>query len=239
MDIKKNIEEFSNQELKRLRAERKELEANDKELEKALQNQPMPLEPVDLYQQSRDRINSVNTKSFPNGSSAIVNTAVNAVVDGMGAEGLARAYKRAKDDSDSLKARGERGRAGLRAQQYMQESFLPAVELVVNSASPDELLANKKALEELDKYALLEGAGKGYTAAYVRQAYGGQLGQVNGKSSPAVRDGVMRLNLLLDNGEIRTALGLANKLKEQVDNGAAMADENDYELLGRIVAYYA
>lgn len=211
----------------------------DKEMVRTGMSSPSQPEPVDLYQRDRERIRDVRAKFFPNGSSAIVTTAVNAVVDGMGAEGLARAYKRARDDSDSLKERGERGRAELRRKQYMEENFLPAVEIVVNSTSPDEVLASKRALDELDKYALLEGSGKGYTAQYIRQAYGNQLGQVAGRSDDAVRSGVMRINYLLDNGEVRTALGIASKLKEQIDAGDRQADDIDYELIGRIVAFYA
>lgn len=196
-------------------------------------------EPIDLYQQSRDRIADVNQKSFPKGSSAAVNMSTYAVIDGVGAEGLAKAHKRAKEDIDSLKERGERGRAELLRQQYMQEDFLPAVEVVVNSTSPDEVLANKKALEELDKYVLLEGAGRGYTATYIRQAYANQLGQVEGRSDPSVRSGVQRINALLDEGQVRTALGIANKLKEKIEKGEAMADDNDYELIGRVVSFYS
>ena len=202
------------------------------------EGEPQP-EPVDLYQQSRDRIRDVNQKSFPKGSSHAVNMAAYAVIDGMGAEGLIKAYNRAKDDIEALKVRGERGRADLMRQQYMQEDFLPAVEIVVNSTSPDEVLANKKVLDELDKYVLLEGAGKGYTATYIRQAYANQLGQQTGRSDPSVRSDVQRINMLLDEGQVRTAVGIANKLKDKIEKGEAMADDNDYELIGRVVSFFA
>lgn len=195
--------------------------------------------PVDIYQRNQDRIYDASQKSFPKGSSAAVNMATTAVIDGVGAEGLAKAYKRARDDIDSLKARGERGRAELLRQQYMQENFLPAVEIVVNSTSPDELLSNPKALDELDKYAFVGGSGKGYTATYVRQAYGNQLGQVQGRSDATVRSGVMRINALLDEGDIRPALGIATNLKKKIDEGSAMADDIDAELIGRVVSFYA
>jgi len=194
--------------------------------------------PIDIYQRSQDRIYNVGQKKFPKGSSAAVNMSTYAVIDGVGAEGLAKAFKRAKDDSEALKARGERGRAELVRQQYMQENFLPAVEIVVNSTSPDEVLNSKKALEELDKYVLLEGAGKGYTATYIRQAYGNQLGQQEGHSDPSVRSDVMRINAMLDNGDIRTAIGVANNLKNKIDKGEAMADDIDYDLIGRVVSFY-
>ena len=230
MEVEKNIEEFSKQELKRLKEERKALEAADNA-------EPAPV-PVDIYQRDQQRAYDVAQKSFPNGSSPAVNMSVIAVIDGAGAEGLAKAYKRARDDSDSLLSRGERGRAEIRRQQYMQEDFLPAVEIVINSTSPDEVLSNAKALEELDKYVLLEGSGKGYTASYIRQAYGNQLGQVTGRSDASVRSDVMRINSLLDNGQVRTAVGIANKLKDKIDRGEAMADDVDMELIGRVVSYF-
>ena len=235
-EISQRIDEFSKNELKNLKETRMELEAADREAER---NQPEPMPgPVDIYQRNQDRIYDASKKTYPKGSSAIVNMAVASVIDGQGAEGLAKAYKRAQDDVDALKDQGERGRADLRRRQYMQEYFLPAVEIVVNATSPDEVLNSKKALDELDKYVLLEGSGKGYTATYIRQAYGNQLGQQEGRSDDSVRSGVRRINTLLDDGQVRTAFGIASKLKTQIDNGQAMADDIDYELIGRIVAYY-
>lgn len=195
-------------------------------------------EPVDIYQRNQDRIYDINQKTYPKGSSKDVSMSVYAVVDGLGAEGLAHACHEAQEDISTLKERGERGRAEIRRNQYMQEHFLPAVEVVVNATSPDEVLNSKKALETLDRYALLEGSGKGYTATYIRQAYGNQLGQQEGRSDDSVRSGVMRINALLDEGEIRSAVGVASDLKKKIDEGNAQADDIDYELIGRIVSFY-
>ena len=195
--------------------------------------------PIDIFQRNQNRLKDVQKKKFPNGSSKAVNMSTYAVIDGVGAEGLAKAFRKAKCDIDMLKDKGERGRAEVRRQQYMQGDFLPAVEIVVNSTSPDEVLNSKRALDELDKYALLEGSGKGYTASYIRQAYGNQLGNQEGRSDPSVRSDVMRLNSLLDQGQIRSALGLANKMKDKIDRGEAQADDIDYELIGRVVAYFS
>lgn len=227
MDIRERIKDFNNRELARLKEER----ASSPEVDR--------VSVLDVYQRNQDRAYDVEKKSFPKGSSAIVNSAVISVVNGAGAEGLARAYRRAKEDVSALKARGERGRADIRRQQYMEEYFLPAVEIVINSSSPDEVLNSKQALNELDSYALLEGSGRGYTASYIRQAYGNQLGNVEGRSDASVRSGVRKLNMLLDDGQVRTAFGLANKLKKQIDEGTAQADDNDYELIGRVVAYFS
>lgn len=196
------------------------------------------VEPIDIYQRNQDRIYDVNQKAFPKGSSKAVEMSVYAVVDGVGAEGLGHAYHEAQEDIDTLKERGERGRAEVRRNQYMQEFFLPAVEIVVNSTSPDEVLNSKRALDTLDKYALVGGSGKGYTATYIRQAYGNQLGQQEGCSDASVRSDVMRINAMLDNGQIRTAVGIANNIKDKIDSGQAMADDIDYELIGRVVSFY-
>lgn len=214
-----------------------ELKASRDFYKSLLEDEAAP-ESIDIYQRNNDRAYDVSQKSFPKGSSRAVDMSVYAVVDGVGAEGLAHAYHEAEEDIDTLKERGERGRAEVRRNQYMQEFFLPAVEIVVNSTSPDEVLNSKKALDTLDKYTLLEGSGKGYTATYIRQAYGNQLGQQEGRSEPSVRSDVMRINAMLDNGEIRTAVGIANKLKDKIDNGQAMADDIDYELIGRVVSFY-
>lgn len=195
--------------------------------------------PIDIYQRDIERAEAVRRKSYPKGSSKAVDMSVYAVIDGVGAEGLAKAYRRAKADIEALKDRGERGRADIMRQQYMQENFLPAVEIVVNSTSPDEVLNSKRALDELDKYALLEGSGKGYTATYIRQAYGNQLGQQTGRSDASVRSGVMRINALLDEGRVREALGVANDLLDKIKRGAAIADDVDYDLLGKITSYYS
>lgn len=48
----------------------------------------------------------------------------------------------------------------------------------------------------------------------------------------------MRINALLDEGQIRTAVGVASDLKKKIDEGGAQADDVDYELIGRIVSFY-
>ena len=225
MDIRQNIIDFSKREMERVSNPQEDMGEDE-------------IETIDVYQRNKDRASEVNRKTFPKGSSRAVEMSAYAVIDGVGAEGLAKAYKKAKCDINALKDRGEKGRAEIVRQQYMDENFLPAVEIVVNSTSPDEVLNSKQALKELDKYALLEGSGKGYTATYIRQAYGNQLGQKEGRSDASVRSDVMRLNSLLDDGQIRAAFGLANKLKDKIDRGGAQADDIDYELISRVVSYY-
>ena len=128
-----------------------------------------PSSPVDVYFEREKIQRGLNKKSFPRGSRELVNATVRDVVEGAGARSLARAYKEARDDSEYLKERGDKRRAQVVTNQYMEESFLPAVEVVINFTSPDELLNSKSALDTLDKYALGVGSMKGYTEAYVRR----------------------------------------------------------------------
>lgn len=194
--------------------------------------------PLDIYKRNADRINANSRKKYPNGASRAVDIAANAVIEGYGGIGLARRHKKAKSDIEMLKSHGERGRSELLRQQYMQEDFIPAVEVIVNATSPDEVLNDKKVLSELDKYALLAGDGKGYTASYIRQAYGNQLGDKTSRTDPSIRSDIIRIHELLDNGEVRTAYSIADRIKKKVDDGDITADEIDYDLIGRIVSFY-
>ena len=137
--------------------------------------------------------------------------------------------------------KGEPGRAELAAKQYMEDRFLPAVEAIIRFSSPDELLNCKEALRTLDKYALGTGSMSGYTASYVRSAYGDLLGKDLDnrfdKSDPSISQMVMRVRVLSDKGDIRNAIGVAKQAKKQIDNGENMASEDDYELISRVVAY--
>ena len=194
--------------------------------------------PIDLYRNNQRKRVANSRKEFPKGSRAIVKAITESVINGDGGTGgLSCAKKKAEDDIEVLKTQGYKDRASIRQNQYMEEKFLPAVEVVVNYTSPDELLNCKEALSALDKMALGVGSMSGYTAAYVRQAYGDQLGQTRGRSDPNVIDEMRRIKMLVADDQIRTAIGMAQKLKKKIDDGEAMAEPEDYAVLGRIVAY--
>lgn len=198
---------------------------------------------VDVYQQDINKIRNESRKRRPRGSSPVVLASTKAAIsgDGMPANGLAQAYKRAKEAAVALKVKGEPGRADMVKRQYMEERFLPAVETIIRFSSPDELLNCKDALRELDKHALGVGSMSGYTATYVRSAYGDLLGkdldERFDRSDPAITDMVMRVRVLADKGDIRNAIGVARQAKKQIDNGENMASEDDYDLISRVVAY--
>ena len=192
----------------------------------------IPQAPVDYYEQEQKAMREEGKKQRPHGSSTLVMAAVkDAVEGGDGREGLAHAYRRVKGYSDF----GERGE--LYRQQYMEEQFLPVVESIINFTSPDELLNNSQALRLLDQFAMGVGSGSGYTEGYIRQAYGDLLGQQVSGSDQTVRDTVMRIKQLAASDQIRACYGMAEKLKEKIDNGEHIANDSDYALLARIVAY--
>lgn len=198
--------------------------------------------PVDLYRTKTNKTFENSKKKFPNGSTALVKAVVKAIITGDGGpQGLARAFRRANEDIELYKSRGEGDRAEIAKQQYMEEKFLPAVETVIRYTSPDELLNSKEALSSLDDYAIGTGKMSGYTASYVKSAYGNVLGEDLesrfGESDASVRDAVRRIVALSDEGEIRVAVGIARKIKKQIDNGDHMASDDDYALIGRVVAY--
>ena len=196
------------------------------------------IEPTDIYRLRANARYDEAQKSRPKGSSKLVKAVTECIINGDGGGGgLARSKRKAEDDSDVIAQSGDKARAKMLRQQYMEECFLPSVEAVINYTSPDELLNCKEALNALDSMALGDGSMKGYTAAYVRQAYGDQLGQKEGESDPAVIDAVRRIRKLVDDDQYRTAVGLAKKLKKSIDDGENIASDEDYALLGRIVSY--
>lgn len=195
-------------------------------------------QPMDIYQAQQDIAMLMGRRNYPRGSSSKVLYYTEQYINGSnGTQGLANAHKRVEDDIELLKGKGEALRASVLAQQYMTEKFLPVVEAVANLTSPDELLNCKKALEALDKYALgMVRDMRGYTAAYLQTAYQGVRGNQSVQSDGTVTDAVRRINLALDNDQVRAGVGTAVKIKEQIDNGDAIASESDYELISRVAA---
>ena len=222
-----NIEE-------RRKNEIKSIDVSEEDYEGGRATQENEIE-LDVYQENVNARSENSKRKFPAGSSQRVMEIVHDAVAGDGGRpGLARSYRRARDDSEFLRSQGSTERADWVKEQYMEEEFLPVVEIVVNFTSPDELLNSKKALKELDKYALTAGSGDGYTAAYVRSAYGNLLGARPGVSDREVIDAVRRIRRMSMEDNIRGMLGIAKKMKSQIDRGEHMASEEDYELLSRI-----
>lgn len=186
-------------------------------------------EPVDYYQQTRKKIDAEKEKSYPRGTSTLTKQIAEEAIDN-----LNKVYRRAKADADYLNKRKEQDRANIVKQQYIEENFLPTVEMLVISATPDEILNSKEILKALDDLSMEYGPG--YTASYIRTAYGNQLGNASSSSDGYVRSAVERLKFLADSDQIRAAYGVAKKLKEQIDNGEHLCSDEDYEIITRVAS---
>lgn len=184
---------------------------------------------ADIYQQSVNRRKEIANKPIQHGASTLTQKiAAEALGD------LARAHKRAEVDSDYWKERGDKERAQIVKDQYIEENFLPAVEMVVIASNPDEILNAKDILREFDKLSMQYGPG--YTESYIRTAYGNQLGSTSAKSDGYVQSMVERIKYLSANDQIRTAYGISKKLKEEIDNGEHIANDVDYEIISRVAS---
>lgn len=200
-----------------------------------------PYVPVDIYQRDAISIREEAKKVRPKGSSSMVRSVAKSVIEGDGSIGLAKMYDEAEDTVEELREQGERTRADIARKQYMEDKFIPAVETVIRFTSPDELLNCKDVLAALDKYALGTGSMSGYTASYIKQAYGDLLGKdLDGRfqhSDPFVCDAVNRIKRLVYIDNIRSAVGVAKQTKDMIDRGEHMANSDDYALLSKVANF--
>lgn len=189
----------------------------------------VPMEPVDYYQQAEKKRSQKINKPTPRGASTLTKEIATEEL-----EKLSKLKKRAEMDVEYWKARGDKERAQMAKDQYIEEHFLPAVEMVIIASTPDEVLNAKDILKEFDNLSLQYGPG--YTASYIRTAYGDQLGNASARSDGYVQSMVERIKFMSANDQIRAAFGTAKKLKEEIDNGEHTADEDDYEIITRVAS---
>jgi len=186
-----------------------------------------PVVAVDLYDEARKKGLEESTKSYPRGASTLTKKLAEEALNG-----LAKQKKKVEADSNYWLERGDKERAKMTKDQYMEECFLPAVEMVIIASTPDEVLNSRDILREFDK--LTFEYGPGYTASYIRTAYGPQLGNASNQSDGYVKDAVSRITYLANSDQIRAAYGLAKKVREEIDNGNHMASGDDYALITRV-----
>ena len=189
--------------------------------------EPVFMMPKDLYNETEKSLRDESRKTYPHGASTLMKK-----IAEEGLQALARAKKRAEVDSEYWKERGDEERAELVKQQYIEDHFLPTVEMVIIASTPDEVLNAKDVLKEFDD--LTFEYGPGYTASYIRTAYGDQLGNASNSSDGYVRETVERIKMLAANDQIRAAYGMAKKLKDEIDKGNHTADDIDYEVITRV-----
>lgn len=212
-----------------------------KSLSEPSDNEEAAAAPVDIYQRDAAARLDESKKTRPMGSSTMVREVAKGIIEGDGTIGLAKIYDEAKDTVEYLRDQGEKNRADIARKQYMEDSFIPSVETVIRFTSPDEVLNCKDVLSALDKYALGTGNMRGYTAAYIRKAYGDLLGKdLDGRfqhSDQFVADAICRIKNLVYNDNIRSAVGLASQVKKSVDKGEHMSNQEDYSLLAKVANF--
>lgn len=202
------------------------------ESQRAATEQEVPVVPVDTWQMYADARTEYARKSFPNGAMKKFSLAAESVLDG-----LKRAHSRAKMNIDNARSHGDKMRARLWSQQYMEDYFMPAVDSLVLLGSADELLGMSGVLSNFDELVIIDGAsGKGYTEALIRSLYDDKLGSKKSRSDAVVRGAVCDIMRLVERGNIREATGKASKVLDKINAGENAADDSDYELLQKIVA---
>ena len=142
----------------------------------------------------------------------------------------------AKANADNAAKRGDKMRASVWRQQYMEDKFLPAIDAMVLLGSADELLNAKDVLSAFDSMTLLDDnlSGKGYTESIVRSLYDDKLGKKGSRSDAIVREGVQKVRDLTRVGNIRLAVKTAEKLLSKIDAGENSAEDTDYMLLQKV-----
>lgn len=192
---------------------------------------PVVANPVDTWQMYADARREYARKQFPNGATKKFGLAAESV-----REGLKTAYSVAKANADNAAKRGDKMRASIWRQQYMEDKFLPAVDAMVLLGSADELLNAKEVLAAFDDLTLLDGnlSGKGYTESIVRSLYDDELGQKGSRSDAVVREGVRKVEALANSGNVRLAVKTAEKLIAKIEAGENSAEDSDYVLLQKV-----
>ena len=199
------------------------------------EQQLFPRPAVDIYNlmdQSRVR---ESRRQRPNGASPKIKNEVDYVVNGFHGNGLKTAYNKAKAQAESLAQRGDTLRAKAILDQYMGESYMPAVEALVRLTSADQVINSADAMKELDALVLTSGGNpSGFTRSFVEQLYQQDLGTTEPSSDAYIKDTVRRISGLVNSDQIRTAVGLASRTLVQIENGEHSADDSDYELLQKV-----
>lgn len=193
--------------------------------------EPVVMTPVDTWQMYADARREYARKRFPNGATKKYGLEAKSVLDK-----LKIAHTHMKMNADNASAHGDKMRARLLRQQYMQEDFMPAIETLVLLGSADELLGMSDILKSFDELAFVDGvSGRGYTEALIRSLYDEKLGNKSSRSDAMVREAVRDISSLVECGDIRGAVGRAEKMLAKIDSGENAADDSDYELLQKIV----
>lgn len=224
-EINERIDEYKNNNLKIIDDFEYESDGDDAEVKETEEVERKP----DLYRDRQNKRREDSKRGSVHGCSPILKS--NAIV---AIHRLEPQYNQFNGAYKHFMEIGERGKANQLREQYQLEDFLPAVEAIVASSTPDEVLNASWVLDKLDEFSA---SGKGYTEAYLKQSYGDMLGQVAGRSDGLVNEAVSRIRMLGAKGMTRAAVSEAKNIKMAIDQGENIASEDDYILISRVANF--
>lgn len=205
----------------------KAMEQRKKQQAAQPQEQPMPQAPVDFYQEKLNKMTEYNKRPHLNGSSQKAGIDIK-----MAMKRIKPLYDKAKDDSARLAKVGDMEGSRIAKEQYMRDVFYPTIEAIVRMNSPEEIMYATYALNDADKYVLVDGgATDGFTSAFVNSLYQSDMGTVVPTSDAVVERAVENIKSLVYEDQIRAAVGAANKIKTMIDLGKNTASPEDYEII--------
>lgn len=187
-------------------------------------------QPTDLWQERR-QARANNTPPAVRGANPKMQLDLQDLLRGP----VKDAYRKAREDSERLRAEGETQRAYLVEQQYMEDYYYPVIDALVRLNSQEEVLASQDALETLDALAIVPAGGDttGYASVFISQLYE-PIERVY-TSDAQVREATRKIRALCNSGQIRQAAAVARRIQDKIDYGSNRATPEDYEMIQRVV----
>lgn len=190
--------------------------------------QPQMPQAQDYYQMQANAAYEASKRPTAYGSPAEMKQVVKELV-GNASEKYYNAYKH---QYDHLVDANDMNGAKQMANEYMMYHALPIIASLVETYGADAVINSPDTLEQLDSIMLTgNGAGDGYTRAYIKQMYSQNLGTNGSKSDIEVIRGLQKATGIASQGDIRSAVGMAKTLKEKIDRGELSASPEDYSKL--------
>lgn len=186
-------------------------------------------QPTDYYEKKRKQNRAVEQRS-----SYGTRPYTKEILKQLKASPVQEAYKKALKDIEYLESAGDRQRANVVRQQYMEDYYMPAVDAAVRLGSRQDVLSSREILDSLDDLVILDGIrGNGYTASLVSNLY--EEGEAPTMSDIEVQHALRDIVRHCNNGDIGVAIGLAKRIKDKIDSGDNIAIPEDYEIIEKVV----
>lgn len=214
---------------KQLAEELKALEASQEPVEGHQPHQPM-----DYYQMQRNAAHTASQRPTIHGSPAQIYPLVKELVEDF----KQTDYNVSQNQYSHLLEYDARDQAEYLRQSYMTCSALPLVESLVENYGVDALLNNRKVLDLLDGVMITpNGAGNGFTEAYLRQMHKGQTPPTSSQSDAEVKYQLVKAEKMADEGDVRAGVGIAKSLLEKINKGELSASDEDYQIILKGASY--